>query len=91
MNPSIHCCEQYSRNSFIGAVSNCKVIELNARYHRPPLKWLLRFKEHDVRFHFESDAHSLEEIVNLTRLYDLIAIVDDNHMMQEITAGSVIA
>jgi hypothetical protein len=60
-------------------VSNCKEIELNARYHRPPLKWLLRFKEHDVRFHFESDAHSTEEIVNLIRLYDLIAIVDDDN------------
>jgi histidinol phosphatase-like PHP family hydrolase len=130
---SIHCCEEYSRNCFIGAasiqylltrecgwetlksaiqnppnldviighlapeptfdpddgnelselasliVSNCKVIELNARYHRPPLKELLRFKEHDVRFHFKSDAHSTEEIVNLIRLYDLIAIVDDDN------------
>jgi histidinol phosphatase-like PHP family hydrolase len=71
-------------------VSNCKVIELNERYHRPPLKWLLRFEEHNVSFHFESDAHSLEEIVNLTQLYDLIAIVDEI-VMQKITAGSVIA
>src|SRR5215216_6474993 len=31
--------------------SNRKIIELNAKYHRPPSRWLLKFKEHGVRFH----------------------------------------
>jgi putative hydrolase len=44
--------------------SNGKIIELNAKYHRPPARWLLKFKEHRVRFHLGSDAHSLEEIGN---------------------------
>jgi putative hydrolase len=55
--------------------SNHKIIELNAKYHRPPKRWLLRFKEHQVRFHLGSDAHSLEEIGNFSRISDLIAMV----------------
>jgi putative hydrolase len=55
--------------------SNHKIIELNAKYHRPPLRWLLKFKEHRVRFHLGSDAHSLEEIGNFSRISDLIAMV----------------
>ena len=58
--------------------SNRKVIELNAKYHRPPARWLLKFKEHDVRFHLGSDAHSLEQIGNFSRISDLIAIVYDD-------------
>lgn len=59
-------------------VSNRKIIELNAKYHRPPPRWLLKFKEYAVRFHLGSDAHSLEEIGNFSRISDLIAIVQDN-------------
>jgi putative hydrolase len=58
--------------------SNHKIIELNAKYHRPPPRWLLKFKEHQVRFHLGSDAHSLEEIGNFSTISDLIGIVDDN-------------
>src|ERR671911_2482947 len=58
--------------------SNHKIIELNAKYHRPPPRWLLKFKEHNIRFHLGSDAHSLEEIGNFSRISDLIAIVHDN-------------
>jgi putative hydrolase len=58
--------------------SNRKIIELNAKYHRPPPRWLLKFKEHKVRFHLGSDAHSLEEIGNFSRISDLIAIVQDD-------------
>jgi putative hydrolase len=58
--------------------SNRKIIELNAKYHRPPPRWLLKFKEHEVRFHLGSDAHSLEEIGDFSRVSDLIAIVQDN-------------
>jgi putative hydrolase len=55
--------------------SNHKIIELNAKYHRPPIRWLLKFKEYYVKFHLGSDAHSLEELGNFSRIYDLIAIV----------------
>jgi putative hydrolase len=58
--------------------SNLKIIELNAKYHRPPPKWLLKFKEQNVRFHLGSDAHSLQEIGNFSKISDLIAIVEDN-------------
>jgi putative hydrolase len=58
--------------------SNHKVIELNAKYHRPPPRWLLKFKEHQIRFHLGSDAHSLEEIGNFSRISDLIAMVQDD-------------
>lgn len=55
--------------------SNHKIIEINAKYHRPPIRWLLKFKEHHVKFHLGSDAHSLEEIGDFSRVSDLIAIV----------------
>jgi len=58
--------------------SNHKIIELNAKYQRPPPKWLLKFKEQNVRFHLGSDAHSLQEIGNFSKISDLIAIVEDN-------------
>ena len=58
-------------------LSNRKIIELNAKYHRPPPRWLLKFKEHAVRFHLGSDAHSLEEIGNFSRISDLIAMVQN--------------
>ncbi len=58
--------------------SNRKIIEINAKYHRPPSRWLLKFKEHEVKFHLGSDAHSLEEIGNFSRVYDLIAVVQDD-------------
>jgi putative hydrolase len=58
--------------------SNHKIIELNAKYHRPPPKWLLKFKEEGIRFHLGSDAHSLQEIGNFSKISDLIAIVEDN-------------
>jgi putative hydrolase len=58
--------------------SNHKIIELNAKYHRPPPRWLLKFKEHQVRFHLGSDAHSLEEIGNFSRISDLIAMVEED-------------
>jgi putative hydrolase len=57
--------------------SNRKIIELNAKYQRPPPRWLLKFKEHGVRFHLGSDAHALEEIGNFSRISDLIAMVQN--------------
>jgi putative hydrolase len=58
--------------------SNHKIIELNAKYHRPPLRWLLKFKEKNVSFHLGSDAHSLQEIGNFCSISDLIAMVQDD-------------
>jgi histidinol phosphatase-like PHP family hydrolase len=58
--------------------SNRKIIEINAKYHRPPPKWILKFKENDVRFHLGSDAHSLQQIGNFSMISDLIALVQDN-------------
>jgi histidinol phosphatase-like PHP family hydrolase len=58
--------------------SNHKIIELNAKYRRPPPRWLLKFKEHNVRFHLGSDAHSLQDIGNFSRISDLIALVEDD-------------
>ena len=68
--------------------SNHKIIELNAKYHRPPPRWLLKFKEHNIRFHLGSDAHSLEEIGNFSRISDLIAIVHDNVKSNNYNDGS---
>jgi putative hydrolase len=58
-------------------VSNNKIIEINAKYHRPPPRWLAKFKQHGVSFHLGSDAHSLEEIGDFRRVSDLIEIADD--------------
>jgi putative hydrolase len=68
--------------------SNHKIIELNAKYHRPPPSWLLKFKEHKVRFHLGSDAHSLEEIGNFSRISDLIAMVQDDLRNSSSSGGS---
>src|SRR5215210_7414297 len=67
--------------------SNHKIIELNAKYHRPPPKWLLKFKEQDIRFHLGSDAHSLQEIGNFSKISDLIAVFK---MIQEIATVVVV-
>jgi putative hydrolase len=52
-----------------------KIIELNAKYKHPPLDWLLQFKNHEVRFHLSSDAHSLNEIGDFRRIYHMIEAV----------------
>ena len=57
--------------------SSRKIVEINAKYHRPPPRWLLKFKEYNVKFHLGSDAHSLGEIGNFSRIYDLVALVED--------------
>ena len=59
--------------------SSGKIIEINAKYHRPPPRWLLKFKEHKIRFHLGSDAHSLDQIGNFSRVSDLIAIIDEGY------------
>lgn len=57
--------------------SNKKIVELNVKYHRPPIEWLRILKKKDVRFHLGSDAHTLQEIGRYEKISDLIAAVDE--------------
>ena len=52
-----------------------KIVELNAKYNRPPVDWVLKFKEHNVEFHLGSDAHSLNEIGNFSGINRLVEVV----------------
>jgi len=52
-----------------------KIVELNAKYVRPPIDWVLMFKNHDVKFHLGSDAHSLDQIGNFTKIQKMIEVV----------------
>ncbi len=56
---------------------NDKIIELNAKYRRPPIDWLRAFKAAGVKFHLASDAHSLMEIGRFEGISDLISAVDN--------------
>jgi histidinol phosphatase-like PHP family hydrolase len=56
---------------------NGKIVELNAKYHRPPLEWIYIFKKNGVRFHLGSDAHSLDKIGQFSEILDLISAVED--------------
>lgn len=53
-----------------------KIVELNAKYHRPPKEWLKIFLETGIKFHLGSDAHRLEDIGNFSRITDLIELVE---------------
>lgn len=53
-----------------------RIIELNAKYRRPPIHWLRQFKRKDVRFHLGSDAHKLGEIGNFETIRNLITYVN---------------
>jgi putative hydrolase len=55
-------------------VKNNKIVELNAKYHRPSVEWITIFKKHGVTFHLGSDAHSLSEIGNFHSITDLISL-----------------
>jgi putative hydrolase len=56
-------------------VENRKIIEINAKYHRPPREWTVLFKQLGVKFHLASDAHRLEEIGHFENISDLISLV----------------
>jgi putative hydrolase len=55
-----------------------KIVELNAKYNRPPMDWVLKFKEHNIEFHLGSDAHSLREIGDFNRILKLVQVVGTN-------------
>ena len=57
-------------------VKNKKIVELNAKYYRPPPEWILIFKKKGVKFHLGSDAHSLQQIGQFEKISDLISLVD---------------
>ena len=53
-----------------------KIVEINAKYHRPPRDWILSLREKGVRFHLGSDAHSVSEIGRFEKVSDLIRLLD---------------
>ncbi|MFL6367285.1 MAG: hypothetical protein ACJ72T_01875 [Nitrososphaeraceae archaeon] len=55
---------------------NKKIVEINAKYHRPPSDWILIFKKRGVKFHLGSDAHCLQQIGQFGSVSDLISLVD---------------
>ncbi|VFJ12346.1 PHP domain-containing protein [Candidatus Nitrosocosmicus franklandus] len=57
--------------------ANDKIVELNSKYVRPPVKFLEIFKRQGVKFHLGSDAHSLGEIGNFNRINHLINLIEE--------------
>lgn len=57
-------------------VENEKIIEINAKYHRPPNDWIPIFRDKGVKFRLGSDAHSILEIGQFEKISDLISIVE---------------
>jgi putative hydrolase len=58
-------------------VENGKIVEINAKYHRPPGDWILIFKDKGVNFRLGSDAHSLSEIGQFGKIRDLISLANN--------------
>ncbi|HEY6882483.1 MAG TPA: PHP domain-containing protein [Nitrososphaeraceae archaeon] len=56
-------------------VENEKIVEINAKYRRPPPTWILTFSKRGVKFHLGSDAHSLQQIGQFEKISDLISLV----------------
>jgi putative hydrolase len=56
-------------------VENKKIVEINAKYRRPPPTWILTFSKRGVKFHLGSDAHSLQQIGQFEKISDLISLV----------------
>ena len=57
--------------------SNNKTIEVNAKYRRPPMKWLQMFKENNISLHLGSDAHSLTEVGDFSSITSLIEYINN--------------
>lgn len=55
---------------------NYKIVEINAKYRRPPMEWLRIFKDNKVNFHLGSDAHNLTEVGNFNSINNLIEYVN---------------
>ncbi len=52
-----------------------KVVEINAKYHRPPAHWIKTFVQEGVKMHLGSDAHRLNEVGMFSNVMDLISLV----------------
>jgi putative hydrolase len=57
---------------------NKKIVEINAKYRRPPENWIKAFIKMGVKFHLGSDAHSLDEIGNYESIMKLIKLIKNN-------------
>jgi putative hydrolase len=57
-------------------VQHKKIVEINAKYHRPPKDWILSLRDKGARFHLGSDAHSVSEIGRFEKVSDLICLVE---------------
>ncbi len=57
-------------------ITNQKIVEINAKYVRPPVNFLEIFKRQGVRFHLGSDAHSLKDIGDFNRINHLINLLE---------------
>jgi putative hydrolase len=53
-----------------------KIVEINAKYKRPPEDWVKIFIKKGVKFHLGSDAHSLDAIGNYKSIIKLIKLFD---------------
>lgn len=69
----IEACEVQDLASLI--VKNKKIIEINAKYRRPSREWITLFMAKGVKFHFGSDAHSLEEVGQFAKISDLVSLI----------------
>jgi putative hydrolase len=56
-------------------IKHDKIVELNAKYQRPPESWIKIFIKRGVKFHLGSDAHSLNEIGNYESIMKLIKLI----------------
>jgi histidinol phosphatase-like PHP family hydrolase len=56
--------------------TNRKTVEINAKYQRPPMKWLRVFKDNNINFHLGSDAHNLSEVGNFNSITNLIEYIN---------------
>ena len=61
------------------AANHNKIVEINAKYIRPPLEWISIFRDNGVKFHLGSDAHALENIGNFEKLTEQISLAQKNN------------
>ena len=59
-------------------VQNKKTVELNVKYHRPPIDWIKILRKNKAHFHLGSDAHSLDQVGRFEKISDLIELAEGN-------------
>ena len=57
-------------------IDHHKIVEINAKYIRPPTDFLEIFKRQGVSFHLGSDAHALKDIGDFNRINHLINLLE---------------